>query len=251
MAEKTSARSELHHFVFPTVYLACYQVEVINNPEQLYPVEADHSTSALYQMLDKIVLDRYSNFNGGVRATFKPDARNNEKFNVEYWSDVSNTFVPPMSHPFHWLIKDKNTEKEKEKEKQTTTPTNKDILVSRLECLLSNEQFGYRLGCISNHSFNFMRSDGSRHYGALPEHKEDRAMIQKLQHDYTNAVKKFINLVLEVIDEDGKNKDFSLHMAAHVCNDSTDTERDEFLAIVTPNKKTVIMIGLFYYRFYG
>lgn len=121
----------------------------------------------------------------------------------------------------------------------------------RLESLLSNERFGYRLGCINKHGFDFIRSDGSVHCGPLPQCAEDEVTIQNMQKDYTSLVKRFIDLLLEIIDKNGESGKFSLHMAAHLCANSINLERDEFLAIVTSNNKCIIMIGLFYNRFYG
>ena len=68
-----SVLSKLHHFVFPTVYKSCYQVEVITKDKQLYSTNTANPTPPLYQLLDNILLNKYSSFNGGVQAACEPN----------------------------------------------------------------------------------------------------------------------------------------------------------------------------------
>jgi chloramphenicol O-acetyltransferase len=103
---------------------------------------------------------------------------------------------------------------------------------------------------VNNRSFNFRRSDGSIHIGVFPQCEEDREVISVLNNDYNDSIDQFIDLILESIDQDSENGEFSLYTAAHLCFNSTEAERDEFLAIVTPYNQCVIMIGLFYNCFY-
>ncbi len=63
-----SVLSKICHFDFPTVYKDCYQIETITKDQQLYPIDTANPTPSLYQLLDNILLDKYSNFNGGVQA---------------------------------------------------------------------------------------------------------------------------------------------------------------------------------------
>lgn len=128
MAQKTSARSQLHHFMFPTVYPNCYQVEVIDNLEQYSSIDPENFIESLYQTLDKIVLDKYSNFNGGVRPAYSSNISNTEQSMVEPWTDVSNIFVPVPPDPWTWLCKGKEQEEEKKKEEPTTPTYNQRYL---------------------------------------------------------------------------------------------------------------------------
>lgn len=244
MMEEESAKSKLHHYVFPTVYENCYRVEVITDGLQLYPTDNDNSTPAIYQLLDNILLDNYADFNGGVQGACAPSVCDGEHHDIEPWEDVSTIFIPSNSTPF---LND-NEDEETEEEKVPHTP--KDILVSWLVHVLTNKRHGYRLGCVNNRSFNFRRLDGSIHIGMFSQCEEDREIINILDNDYSDSVDQFIDLILESIDKDNENGEFSLYTAANLCVDSTEAERDEFLAIVTPHNQCVIMIGLFYNRFY-
>ncbi|CAF3310924.1 unnamed protein product [Rotaria sp. Silwood2] len=237
--------SKLRHFIFPTVYPHCYRIKVIINGEQLYPIDTENSTLPLYQLLDNIILDKYSDFNGGAQAACAPNVRDSEHYDIEPWSDVSTNFIPPTVYSLRLSDNEDDT-----KEEGKAPPAAKEILVSRLVHLLGNQRYNYRLGCINNRSFNFRRSDGSVHIGVFPQCEEDKIIMNMLEDDYINSVNEFIDLVLEVLDGNNENEHFSLHMAAHLCDCSIQAERDEFLAIVTPKNQCIIMIGLFYNRFY-
>jgi len=128
--------------------------------------------------------------------------------------------------------------------------TPKDILVSWLMHLLTDKGYDYRLGCVNNRSFDFRRADGSIHIGIFPQCDEDREVIDILKKRYDDSVDQFINLILEIIDQESENGEFSIHIAGNLCFDSIQAERDEFLAIVTPHHQCVVMIGLFYNRYY-
>ena len=97
---------------------------------------------------------------------------------------------------------------------------------------------------MGNVLFNFLR------VGVFPECDEDRKIIDILDNDYTDSVERFIDLVLKTIDKESENGEFSLYLAANLCFNSIEAERDEFFAIVTPNNQCVIMLGLFYNRYY-
>lgn len=239
--KKTKGRD---HYVFPTVYKNCYQVEVVTNGSQLYPTDNDNSTPAIYQLLDNILLDRYADFNGGVQGACTPYVCDDEHHGIEPWKDVSTTFIPPSIDPFGTDDEDGRMEEERE------SHTSKDILVSWLMHLLSNKQFSYRLGCVNNRSYDFRRSDGSVHIGVFPQCDEDRQIISILENEYNNSVEEFIDLVLQTIAKDSENGEFSLYAAGNLCSNSTEAERDEFFAIVTPHNQSIIMLGLFYNRFY-
>jgi hypothetical protein len=122
--EKENAKTKLHHYVFPTVYENCYRVEVVINGLELYPTDNDHSTSAVYQLLDNIVLDKYADFNGGVQGTSAPNVCDSEHHGIEPWEDVSTIFIPPNSDPFGSVDEDE----QKEEEKASHTP--KGMLIS-------------------------------------------------------------------------------------------------------------------------
>ncbi|CAF1281071.1 unnamed protein product [Adineta steineri] len=64
--------STIQQFEFPAVYQECYQIEVITNDKQSYSSDAEYSIIPLYQLLDQIVLDKYSDFHGGVQAASIP-----------------------------------------------------------------------------------------------------------------------------------------------------------------------------------
>lgn len=238
------AKCKLHRDVFPTVNENCYRVEIVTNGLQLYPTDNDNSTSPLYQLLDNILLDRYADFNGGVQGACAPSVCDGEHHDIESWKDVSNVIVPSNLSP---SLSD-NEDGEEEEENVPHTP--KNILISWLVHLLNSGGHGYRLGCINNRSFDFRRSDGSIHIGVFAQCEEDREAINVLDSHYTDSVNQFIHLILETIDKDNENGEFSLYIAGNLCANSTEAEHDEFLAIVTPHNQCIIMIGLFYNRFY-
>ncbi|CAF1226348.1 unnamed protein product [Adineta steineri] len=79
----------------------------------------------------------------------------------------------------------------------------------------------------------------------MPRSDLDKVVHQIQEKLYKDSIKTFIELIIKAIDEDNADGKFSMHMAAHLSADAFDTERDEFLAIVTPNNKTIIMMGFF------
>jgi len=250
IATSETVLSKLHHFVFPTVYKNCYQVEVITKDKQLYPTDTENSTPPLYQLLDHILLDKYSNFNEGVQAACAPNRQGQMHPQVEPWKDVSDIYVPKTKTSLSFLQKlVENTDKEQEEEKSSPTP--KDILISRLKNILVEEWFNYRLGCVNNRIYPFPRPDGSIYFGISPQCDSDKVAYEMFQKLYNDSVNTFIELILKAIDEDNVHGQFSIHMAANLSANAIDTERDEFLAIVTPNNNTIIIMGFFYNRFYG
>ncbi|CAF1281088.1 unnamed protein product [Adineta steineri] len=117
--------------------------------------------------------------------------------------------------------------------------------------ILVPEVLTYRLGCVNNRVYGFSELDGSIRFDIMPRSDSDKVMHQIQEKLYKDSIKTFIELIIKAIDEDDADGKFSMHMAAHLSADAFDTERDEFLAIVTPNNKTIIMMGFFYNRFYG
>ncbi|CAF1348710.1 unnamed protein product [Adineta steineri] len=252
MAENTL--SNIQQFEFPTVYQEYYQIEVITNDKQSYSSDAEYSTIPLYQLLDQIVLDKYSDFHGGVKVASIP-AQDSAHSKLEPWSNVSDVYVQKKEASFLGsllkLIKSKETDEEEEEEEEKSDPTPKDILISRMKNILFPEVLTYRLGCVNNRIYVFFQPDGSIRFDIMPRSDLDKVMHQIQEKLYKDSIKTFIELIIKAIDEDNADGKFSMHMAAHLSADAFDTERDEFLAIVTPNNKTIIMMGFFYNRFYG
>lgn len=209
-----------------------FRVQVIEIGDNFLSFDAKNSTGELYQVFDRIIRENYSDFCGGIRNDGISNILIENANEVEPWRDASNAAWVSEKYSITLPLSEK---------------TDKEILVAVLSELLSNTESGYRLGCVNNHCYKFRRPDGSEYVGIFRRNSADKPLIENPTKTHQIEADQFIDSILKVVDCDDR---FSMHIAAHLCNASIDAERDEFFGVVSPKHKCIIMIGLFYNRFY-
>ncbi|CAF1325764.1 unnamed protein product [Adineta ricciae] len=76
----------------------------------------------------------------------------------------------------------------------------------------------------------------------MPRFDLEKVTYQMQEKLYKDLIKTFVELIIKAIDEDNADGKISMHMAAHLAADVSDTERDGLLAIITQNNKITVII---------